>query len=160
MTMPASARMLTVRCAMAGVGIGPQSITRPPIAHTPLAIACSSMYPERRVSLPRTTRGAWLLPRPATNVTARPSCSASSGVIGCSLAIPRMPSVPKSVRVATVATPLERGFFFMGAGPRGTLVAEVHELELDAHIFLSHGGNGCLEVVLVLSRHAHLSVLN
>ena len=43
MTMPASARMLTVRCAMAGVGIGPQSITRPPIAQTPLAIACSSM---------------------------------------------------------------------------------------------------------------------
>ena len=43
MTMPASARMLTVRCAMAGVGIGPQSITRPPIAQTPLAMACSSM---------------------------------------------------------------------------------------------------------------------
>jgi hypothetical protein len=42
-TMPASARMLTVRCAMAGVGMGPQSITRPPVAQTPLAMACSSM---------------------------------------------------------------------------------------------------------------------
>ena len=35
--------MLTVRCAMAGVGIGPQSSTRPPTAQTPLAMACSSM---------------------------------------------------------------------------------------------------------------------
>ena len=43
MTMPASARMLTVRCATAGVGIGPHSITRPPIDEMPEAIAVSSM---------------------------------------------------------------------------------------------------------------------
>ena len=52
------------------------------------------------MSLPIRTRGAWLRPRPATNVTARPSASASSGVIGWTLAVPRMPSVPKSEREA------------------------------------------------------------
>jgi hypothetical protein len=43
MTMPASARMLTVRCATAGVGMGPQSITRPPIEQIPEAMAVSIM---------------------------------------------------------------------------------------------------------------------
>ena len=43
MTMPASARMLTVRCATAGVGTGPHSSTRPPIDVMPDAIAVSSM---------------------------------------------------------------------------------------------------------------------
>jgi hypothetical protein len=42
-TIPASARMLTVRCATAGVGSGPQSSTRPPIEQTPEAIAVSIM---------------------------------------------------------------------------------------------------------------------
>ena len=42
-TMPASARMLTVRCATAGVGTGPHSSTRPPIEVTPAASAVSSM---------------------------------------------------------------------------------------------------------------------
>jgi hypothetical protein len=87
--------MLTVRWATAGVGIGPQSITRPPIEQIPDAMAVSMRYPERRVSFPITIRGAWGRPRPATKVTARPRRNASSGVIGCSLATPRMPSVPK-----------------------------------------------------------------
>ena len=50
------------------------------------------------MSLPMRMRGTWLLPRPATKVTARPRDSASSGVMGGSLAVPRMPSVPKSRR--------------------------------------------------------------
>src|SRR5258708_15313101 len=78
--------------------MGPQSRTRRPIEQMPEAIAVSIMYPERRVSLPMMTRGACRLPRPATWVTARPRARASSGVMGCSLATPRMPSVPKSCR--------------------------------------------------------------
>src|SRR6266851_2898663 len=78
--------------------MGPQSRTRPPIEQMPEAIAVSIMYPERRVSLPMMTRGACRLPRPATWVTARPRASASSGVMGCSLATPLMPSVPKRCR--------------------------------------------------------------
>ena len=42
-TIPASARMLTARCATAGVGTGPHSSTRPPIDVIPEAIAVSSM---------------------------------------------------------------------------------------------------------------------
>ena len=97
--MPASARMLVVRWATAGVGTGPQSRTRPPIDVTPEAIAVSIMYPLRRVSLPIRTRGACRWPRPATKVTARPRARASSGVIGWTLAMPRMPSVPNSDRL-------------------------------------------------------------
>ena len=41
---------------MPGVGSGPDSITSTPIEQMPDAIACSSMYPERRVSLPITIR--------------------------------------------------------------------------------------------------------
>jgi hypothetical protein len=55
--MPASARMLTVSCATAGVGMGPQRITRAPIEQIPAAMACSIMYPESRVSLPIRMRG-------------------------------------------------------------------------------------------------------
>ena len=39
----ASARMLVVRCAIAGVGMGPQRMTRPPIEQIPAARAVSSM---------------------------------------------------------------------------------------------------------------------
>src|SRR5580704_15428674 len=145
MTMPASARMLTVRWAMAGVGIGPHSIARPPVAHTPLAMACSSMYPERRVSFPMRTRGTWLFPRPATNETARPSWSATSGVMGCSLATPRIPSVPKSFRAGVVFT---------------RSVSEVHELEIDPDVVLPQDLDGGLQVVLVLAAHAHLALLD
>ncbi len=42
-TMPASALMLVVRCAIAGVGIGPHRMTRPPIEQMPAASAVSSM---------------------------------------------------------------------------------------------------------------------
>src|SRR5512141_1416790 len=71
------------------------------------------------------TRGAWLRPRPATNVTARPSASASSGVIGWMFATPRMPSVPNRDRVAgrdwvTAAPSFGRGFSRGPArGPQG-----------------------------------------
>ena len=43
MTTPASARIDSVRNAMAGVGSGPRSITSTPIEQMPDAIACSSM---------------------------------------------------------------------------------------------------------------------
>ena len=43
MTTPASARMLCVRNATAGVGTGPQMMTRPPIAQMPEAMAVSHM---------------------------------------------------------------------------------------------------------------------
>ena len=42
-TTPASARMLLVRYATAGVGMGPQSMTSPPIEQMPEASAVSSM---------------------------------------------------------------------------------------------------------------------
>ena len=42
-TTPASARMLCVRFATAGVGIGPESSTRPPAAQMPAEMAVSSM---------------------------------------------------------------------------------------------------------------------
>jgi hypothetical protein len=43
MTTPASTRMLEVRWATAGVGMGPHRITSPPIEQTPAAMAVSSM---------------------------------------------------------------------------------------------------------------------
>ena len=43
MTTPASTRMLEVRWATAGVGMGPQRITSPPMEQTPAAMAVSSM---------------------------------------------------------------------------------------------------------------------
>ena len=42
-TIPASARMLTVRWATAGVGTGPHRSTRPPIEQMPEAMAVSIM---------------------------------------------------------------------------------------------------------------------
>jgi hypothetical protein len=42
-TTPASARMLTVRCATAGVGMGPVSSTVPPMEQMPDAMAVSIM---------------------------------------------------------------------------------------------------------------------
>ncbi len=52
MTTPASARILRVRNAIAGVGSGPTSHTSTPIEQIPDSIAVSSIYPDRRVSLP------------------------------------------------------------------------------------------------------------
>src|ERR1700733_77662 len=101
-------------------------------------------------------RGTWPLPRPATNVTARPSCSASSGVIGCSLVTPRIPSVPKSLRSGAVA-PSSTCRFFMAR--RGS-VSHVHELQLDPQIERPDGSDGDLQIVPVFARHAHLAVLH
>src|SRR5579863_8459707 len=57
-------------------------------------------------------RGMCDLPRPATNVTAFPSLSASSGVIASVFATPRTPSVPKRVRSAEAPfVPLDLGVF-------------------------------------------------
>src|SRR5688572_4664510 len=64
-------------------------------------------------------RGGWPLPRPATNVTARPRLMASSGVMGCSLATPRTPSVPNRLRTGvTVAKASSFGRLTAG-GPDG-----------------------------------------
>src|SRR5690349_7375763 len=167
-TMPASARMLVVRCATAGVGIGPQRMTRPPIEQMPAASACSSMYPESRVSLPMRMRGTCFLPRPTRNVTARPSCSASSGVIGSTLAVPRMPSVPKRSRTGTegftgaatlaVAAPFVLEPFVLEVCFMS--IAEVDELELDREARLPHELHRGLKIVLVLPRDANLELLD
>src|SRR6185312_13256980 len=96
MTAPASARIEVVMFAMPGVGSGPTSSTSTPIEVMPAARACSSMYPESRVSLPITTRCRWL-PLRMRKASARPSCMATSAVIGQTLAVPRTPSVPNSL---------------------------------------------------------------
>src|SRR5215471_5048661 len=74
--------------------------TSTPIDKMPEESAFSSMYPERRVSLPST-----ILCRPRLRAcvssvlntwpAARPSLSAVSAVTGSMLAVPRTPSVPK-----------------------------------------------------------------
>src|SRR5579875_418145 len=95
-TTPASARIVRVRYAMPGVGRGPTNSTSAPTEQIPEASAVSSIYPERRVSLPTSTR-RWRPPlRRKTWAKARPSRSAISDVIGYSLAMPRMPSVPNN----------------------------------------------------------------
>src|SRR5580658_10538417 len=106
------------------------------------------------------TRGTWLLPRPATNVTARPSCSATSGVIGYSLATPRIPSVPKRCRAAEGAGTLRWAVRFMGARRSRGSVTKIDELQLETKVVCAYRLNGCLQVVLVLSGHAHLALLN
>src|SRR6266702_2240958 len=99
MTTPASARIDSVMKAMPGVGRGPHSITSTPIEQMPEAMACSSRYPESRVSLPITIR--WRCgPLRTRKARARPSWSATSAVMGCTFATPRTPSVPKSRRAA------------------------------------------------------------
>src|ERR1700722_436717 len=131
------------------------------------------------------TRGACLAPRPATKATARPSCSASSGVIGAVFATPRIPSVPNRWGTAGPSAPGEvreaRGAPFrplrMGAGEAPSpafaspfalvsrcfvltrsalLVPEVHELQLDRHVHLAHQADDGLQVVPVLAGDAHL----
>src|SRR3954466_12210310 len=87
--------------------------------------------------------------RRATKAMARPSRSATSGVIGGSLATPRMPSGPNSLRAFESVL---AGDFF--------LVTEVHELQFDAEVLSSHGLDTCLEIVPVLSADAHLRLVD
>src|SRR5882762_1596920 len=87
--------------------------------------------------------------RRATNAIARPSRSATSGVIGGSLATPRIPSVPKSLRSCG------RSLFWAFR-----LVTEVHELELDAEVFGANGLDARLQVVAVLAGDAHLCLVD
>jgi hypothetical protein len=66
------------------------------MAQTPAARAAVIISPETRVSFPMST----LLGRPSVakkEATAFPTVSAISTVMGYSLAIPLIPSVPKSV---------------------------------------------------------------
>ncbi|MNP63369.1 hypothetical protein D3C76_1587560 [compost metagenome] len=79
-TMPASAWKVRVRYAMAGVGIGPRSITSAPADVNPASSADSNMYPEIRVSLPTSTLHAPILRNAMP--AAQPSLSMKSGVIG------------------------------------------------------------------------------
>ena len=53
--MPKSARIDFVIIATPGVGIGPNKKTSIPIDKRPDVIACSIIYPDKRVSLPITT---------------------------------------------------------------------------------------------------------
>jgi hypothetical protein len=83
--------------AIPGDGSGPTRTTSTPIEQIPEVSALSSMYPERRVSLPISTR--WRrAPSRKTWAQARPSLSAVSEVIVSTLARPRTPSVPNIVR--------------------------------------------------------------
>src|SRR5436190_20497259 len=68
--------------------------------------------------------------------------------MGGSLATPRMPSVPKSLRTGAPPTGLIR------------LVTEIHELQLDAEVFGSHCLDARLQVVSVLTADAHLVFVN
>src|SRR5512135_2510135 len=77
-------------------------------------------------------RGGRFLPRRATRATARPSRSASSGVMGGTFALPRIPSVPKSFLP------------FIS-------VSEILELELDAHVRGAEKAHGVLEIILLLA---------
>src|SRR5436190_2120673 len=99
---PRSARIERVSIATAGVGIGPSSTTSMPTLVKPATIADSIMYPLRRVSLPMTTRWPWS-PRRKCAPAAMPTHSAVCAVIGSWLVRPRMPSVPKNLRVITRA---------------------------------------------------------
>src|SRR5258708_2387363 len=87
--------------------------------------------------------------RRATNAMARPRRSATSGVMGGSLATPRMPSVPKSF--LSWGSALWFVFF---------LVTEVHEMQLDPEVIRAHRLNARLQVVFVLAGDAHLRVLD
>ncbi|MNP30634.1 hypothetical protein D3C76_1237140 [compost metagenome] len=78
---------------MAGVGIGPSSITSAPAATRPASRADSNMYPEIRVSLPIRMRHLPCLRKAIP--AAQPSLSMKSGVIGNCPTCPRIPSVPK-----------------------------------------------------------------
>src|ERR1700761_787102 len=69
-----------------------------PTAVKPATSALSIMYPDRRVSLPITTR--WRCsPRVKMRPAAMPAFMAISGVSLGLLVRPRMPSVPKYLRV-------------------------------------------------------------
>ena len=81
MTTPRSARMLRVKKDMAGVGRGPVMMTCMPAAHSPDVRADSSMYPERRVSLPMTTL-CRCGPERKRIPAASPSRRATSAVMG------------------------------------------------------------------------------
>src|SRR5690554_6917024 len=77
--------------------MGPSSNTSTPAAEIPACSADSNIYPEIRVSLPIKIL---LCPSAAnTAPVAQPSRNTKSGVIGYSPTVPRMPSVPKYLRV-------------------------------------------------------------
>src|SRR5258705_13443274 len=92
-----------------------------------------------------TTRTGRAGSRFATNAMARPSRSATSGVMGGSLATPRIPSVPKSLR--------SRG---SGWADAFFLFTEVHELQRDAEVLGADRLGAGLQIVLVFAGHAHL----
>src|SRR3954454_17648220 len=100
-----------------------------------------------------TTRTGRAGSRLATNAMARPSRSATSGVIGGSLAMPRMPSVPKSLRSSLATGPIERVEALR-------LVTEVHELELDAKIMGPYRLHTRLQIVPIFPGDPHLSFGN
>jgi len=78
------------------VGTTPASKTFTPLEARPAAIADSSISPDARVSLPMTTV-AQFDSLTNTRTAACASLSADPAVIGSLFAIPRTPSVPKSL---------------------------------------------------------------
>ncbi len=96
--MPASALYFSTRYATAGVGTTPRVRTLAPMLQSPAAMAFSSISEDRRVSLPISTRGCRFDLFVSTCAAARPSWVASSQVRSL-FAMPRMPSVPKSLPI-------------------------------------------------------------
>src|SRR6516225_387626 len=133
--------MLRVRKAIPGVGSGPTSQTSTPIEQMPDSNAVSSMYPDRRVSLPMRI----LRRRPEefrnTCASARPSFRAVSEVIGSRLATPRTPSVPNSLGCLSIVD--VNSLLFVNPDPHvgGALLDQLHAVrQVDLHGELVRAG--------------------
>src|SRR6185503_20152828 len=101
MTQPRSASSIEASTATPGVGMTPASSATPPAATMPSTRAASSIGPLSRVSRPITIRA----PGPATRAAAAPSDRAVSAVRSTP-ATPRTPSVPNSLRTASMGNRL------------------------------------------------------
>src|SRR5579883_1300009 len=104
-TTPRSAPRVSVRYAIAGVGITPARITSTPAEASPAATAASRNSPEARGSRPTTAFGRCpaKVPRSASTCAAAIDRSRASSAVRSLFARPRTPSVPK--RRAMVRTP-------------------------------------------------------
>ena len=89
------------RYATAGVGTTPRVMQSLPTEHRPAHIAEASISEESLVSIPTITVGLYLLFEESTYPSARPMSVALSQLRN-SFAIPRTPSVPKSLPISSI----------------------------------------------------------
>ena len=88
------------------------------------------MGPERRVSLPMTKRD-WVAPSRRRRIPAAlPNLKAISGVMGYRFAVPRMPSVPNSLRPDMMMIGCFLEFTFWETWLRGSRQSELIRLSL------------------------------